>query len=108
MSKLRLTPCRIHTNRIKIVLVIYIIYVCIYIYIQDRWRVGPPPCLHRSFVVGVLLLVLSNCNSSDIGQLPVPIVALRNFDENNRTHIVVTVVVVEVVVLVVVVVVVVV
>ena len=42
------------------------------IYIHDRWRVGPPPCLHCSFVVGVLLLVLSNCNSSDKGQLPVP------------------------------------
>ena len=48
--------------------------------IHDRWRVGPPPCLHRFFVVGVLVLVLSNCNSSDIGQLPVPIVAFRNFD----------------------------
>ena len=52
----------------------------IYIYIQDRWRVGPPPCLHCSFVVGVWVLVLSNCNSSDIGQLPVPIVAFRNLD----------------------------
>ena len=47
-------------------------YIYIYIYINDRWRVGPPPCLHCSFVVGVLLLVLSNCNSSDKGQLPVP------------------------------------
>ena len=59
--------------------------IFIYIYIHDRWRVGPPPCLHCSFVVGVLLLVLSNCNSNNIGQLPVPIVAFRNFDENNRT-----------------------
>ena len=73
-------------------------------YIHDRWRVGPPPCLHCSFVVAVVVLVLSNCNSSDIGQLPVPIVAFRTFDENNRTDIVVIVVVGEVVVLVVVVV----
>ena len=47
------------------------IYIYIYIYIHDRWRVGPPPCLHRSFVVGVWLVVLRNCNSSDIDLLPV-------------------------------------
>ena len=58
-----------------------------YNYIHDRWRVGPPPCLHWSFVVAAVVLVLSNCNISDIDQLPVPIVAFRNFDENNRTHI---------------------
>ena len=28
-------------------------YVNICVYIHDRWRVGPPPCLHCSVVVGI-------------------------------------------------------
>ena len=51
-------------------------YICVYVYIyiyihcvyiHDRWRVGPPPCLHCSFVVAVLSLVMSSSNCTDIG-----------------------------------------